>query len=122
MIKAFLNRAIIGRIWREKNEMTTYKESTTIHFKISINSPAASITSRTAWLLWVLQLCKVGIRRGRNGAAEYARRRENAGKQKCGRRGKAEMQKERKCRNAEGAEMRKARESGKAECDRIVGR
>ena len=52
--------------------------------------------------------CKVGIRRGWNGATEYARRRENAGKRKCGRRGKVEM--------------RKARESGKAECDRIVGR
>ena len=49
--------------------------------------------------------CKVGIRRGRNGATEYARRWENAGKRKCGRSG-----------NAEGAEMRKA------ECDRIMGR
>ena len=41
--------------------------------------------------------CKVGIRRGRNGATEYARRRENTGKRKRGRRGKAEMRKERKC-------------------------
>ena len=36
-----------------------------------------------------------------------------------GKRGKAEM---REGGNAEGAEMRKAQESGKAECDRIVGR
>ena len=55
--------------------------------------------------------CKVGIRRGRNGATEYARRWENAGKRKargsgnaegagkrkCGRRGKAEIRKERIC-------------------------
>ena len=32
------------------------------------------------------KFCKVGIRRGRNGATEYARRRENAGKRKCGKR------------------------------------
>ena len=56
MIKAFLNRAIIGRVWQEKNKMTACKESTTIHFKNSINSPAASITSQTARLLWVQQL------------------------------------------------------------------
>ena len=60
--------------------------------------------------------CKVGIRRGRNGATEYARRRENAGKRKCGRCGEAEMRKARESGNAEGADMRKA------ECDRIVGR
>ena len=39
--------------------------------------------------------------------------------------GNAEGARKRKCgrsRNAEGAEMRKTRESGKAECDRIVGR
>ena len=40
--------------------------------------------------------CKVGIRRGRNGATEYARRRENA-----------EMRKVRESGNAEGAETRK---------------
>ena len=32
------------------------------------------------------------------------------------------MRKARESENAEGAEMRKTRESGKAECDRIVGR
>ena len=32
------------------------------------------------------------------------------------------MRKAREGGNAEGAEMRKAQESGKAECDRIVGR
>ena len=66
--------------------------------------------------LSMVQCCKVGIRRGRNGATEYARRRENAGKRKCRRHGKAEMRKARESGNAEGADMRKA------ECDRIVGR
>ena len=50
--------------------------------------------------------CKVGIRRGRNGATEYARRRENAGKRKCGRRGKSEMRKEWKCGKCGKAEKR----------------
>ena len=50
--------------------------------------------------------CKVGIRRGRNGATEYSRRWENAGKRKCGRRGKAEMRKEWKCGKHGKAEKR----------------
>ena len=81
-------------------------------------------------------MCKVGIRRGWNGATENARRREKRkcmGKRKCGRHGKAEMRKARESGNTEGAgkqkhgkrgkaETWKAQESGKAECDRIVGR